>query len=278
MNKVAWLSGIVGLFAISCSGTETQNPADSTGKLNSFKDSGCKKETRKLAGGDTATAAQALVSTDYTSETVGLKCIAWEVIEEGRIKVDLINWESSCGPKFVGDARMKESGSLELFLSNPGCSIAHCGTCIYDWSFDVQGVETKKPLPLDVAIDVCPGENAIEAAGASFPIVTRNAALPLDAQPTGILCNYADFGALGWQAQALSECGTNAMPCNNAPNGMCGLSGTANEPTCQGDLVCSDNGTAEQRVCAKPCATNADCGTLGVLTCSRGLCRPAANW
>lgn len=278
MNKLAWLPTIVTLFAYSCGGTETQNPADSPAALRSFKDSGCKKETKALSGGETASATQALVSTDYNAETTGLKCIAWEVLEANRVKVDLINWESACGPKFVGYASLKDIGALNLLLSNPGCLIARCGSCIYDWSFEVQGIDATKPLPLGVAIDVCPGDDAAEKQGASYPIVSQQVSLPIDARVSGILCNYADFGALGWQAQALSECGTYAMPCNDAPNSMCSTGIGSAQPSCQGDLVCSNNGNPEQRICAKPCANDTDCGSLGVLTCDGGLCRPIAGW
>lgn len=279
MNKLAWLPTLVTLFAYSCAGTETQNPADRPAALTSFLDSGCKKETKALSGGgEVASASQALVSTDFSAETIGLKCVAWEVLDDSRVKVDLINWESSCGPKFVGDASVKEDGSLDLLLSNPGCMIAHCGTCIYDWSFEVQGINATSPLPLTVAIDVCPAEDIGEKQGASFPIVSKNVTLPIDAKVSGILCNYADYGALGWQAQALSECGTNAMPCAGVPNSMCSTGTTNTEPSCQGNLVCSDNGNHEQRICAKPCVADADCGSLGVLTCGGGLCRPVAGW
>lgn len=271
MNKVAWCSTVV-LLALSCEGTETQNPAN---PLTSFKDSGCKKEnaTKVVAalnrfGDGYATASQPVVSTDYSAETAGLKCFAWEVLESGQVKVDLINFESACGPKFVGDAKIDSNGVLQLSVSNPGCMLADCGECIYDWSYEVATLDTSKPLPVRLGIDVCPGSDAIRYIEAT---------LPVDTQSSGILCNYADYGAIGWQAMGLSQCGTVGMPCVNTM--MCSRGGnSAAAASCEGDLVCADNGNAEERICAKACSGDADCGSLGVLSCSGGLCRPKNGW
>lgn len=270
MNKFTWCSTLV-LLAFSCAGTETQNPAN---PLTSFKDSGCKKEngTKAIAalkkfGNDYATASQAVVSTDYSSETQGLQCFAWEALEDGQVKVDLINFESACGPKFVGDAKLDSSGALQLSVTNPGCMLADCGSCIYDWSYEVTSVDTSRPLLVRMGIDVCPGSQDIRYI---------NATLPVDTQSSGILCRYANYGALGWQASVLTQCGTVGMPCINTS--MCSSGSNATIQSCEGDLVCTDNGNVEQRICARACGADADCGALGVLTCNGGLCRPKNVW
>lgn len=273
MNKVTRYSTLV-LFAVACAGTETQNPAN---PLVSFNDSGCKKENGsksvaawKRLGDEYATAAQAVVSTDYSAETSGLKCFAWEVSDGGQVKIDLINFESSCGPKFVGDAKLDSSGVLQLSVTNPGCMVADCGSCIYDWSYEVAAIDTSKPLAVRMGIDVCPGREDIEYSTTSLPVNT---------QPSGILCKYASYGALGWQAAVLSECGQVGMPCLKTP--MCtdrGGTGGTTDPTCEGELVCTDNGNTEQRICAKTCTGDPDCGSKGVLSCMDGLCRPRNAW
>lgn len=264
MKHAAWATMICGLIAYSCAGTETQNPGD---PLKSFKDSGCKKEKQGLPEADVVRLGEGLVSTDYSGDTAGLNCIAWEVLDNNRTKVDLYNFHGACGAEWTGKAKIGEDGDLQLSLVNPECLIARCGWCIYDWSFEVVGLDTSKPLPLSLGIDTCPGEQPIEKAIAT---------LPVNAKPSGILCNYAHFGALGWQAQALSECGKVGMPCTGTS--MCTTSTAATELTCADDLVCTDNGNPDERICAKPCTADADCGTKGVLGCAEGLCRPKNNW
>jgi hypothetical protein len=264
MKKAVWATTLCGLIAYSCSGTETQNPVS---PLLSFKGSPCKKEANQASGTGTATAAQALVSIDYSPETAGLQCIAWEAVGTDKLKIDLYNFEGACGAQWTGKAAIENDGGLGLSLVNPECMIASCGWCIYDWSFEVEGVDLGRPLTVGVGIDTCPGEQAIRNATAT---------LPVDAQSSGILCNYANFNALGWQALSLKTCGTLAMPCNGTS--MCQSYPVTTDLTCQGDLVCSDNGNADERICAKPCSVDDDCGTLGVLECRDGLCRPKNNW
>lgn len=273
MKKAAWATTLVGLIAFACAGTETQNPGE---PLKTFKDSGCKKEAGKSVSNlrgtsrtsaEVATASAALVSTDYSAEIAGLKCFAWEIVGTDSLRIDLYNFEGACGAQWTGRAAIEADGALGLSLINPDCRIASCGWCIYDWSFEVAGVDLSKPLPVGVGIDTCPGERAVESIPATIPVNT---------QTSGILCNYAHFGALGWQAMALSQCGTVGMPCSGTS--MCQSYPVTTAVSCQGDLVCTDNGNASEQICAKPCVTDPDCGALGVSTCQTGLCRPANHW
>jgi hypothetical protein len=270
MKTVAWVTTMLcGLLAYSCTGTETQNPAS---PLLNFKDSGCKKENATASSGSgIATVAQAMVSTDYSMETAGLKCFAWEVVDDHRLKIDLLNFDGSCRAQWFGQAANASDGSLQLALVNPECHIADCGTCMYDWSFEVEGVNVSKDLAVTLSIDTCPGGEPV-----TMPIRSVSATLPVAAQQGGILCDYADFTGLGWQAMVLGQCGTAAMPCSGTS--MCTSTLPTTDPSCQGELVCSDNGNVDQRVCVRACAADADCGTLGVLSCQAGLCRPANHW
>jgi hypothetical protein len=265
MNRLVWVTPLVVLIIYACTGTETQNPGD---PLKSFQGSGCKKEAATTKSrSDTATAAQILVSTDYSAETLGLKCVAWETVGSSGLKIDLYNFEGACGADWTGQAALENDGSLKLALVNPECSISKCGICVYDWSFEVEGVDTSRPVSVNVGLDTCPGEQALENYTALLPVAQNS---------SGILCNYADFGALGWQAAALSECGTQGMPCQGTA--MCQTTTTSNEPSCLGDLVCTNNGNTDESVCAKPCSSEEDCGQHGVLTCKNGLCRPKSTW
>lgn len=273
MKTAAWVTMVCGVLVCSCSGTETQNPSN---PLKGFKDGGCKKENALASvnstNGGIATATQALVSTNYSAETTGLKCFAWEVVSDNRLKIDLYNFDGACGAAWTGKAAIESDGGLKLSLINPDCRIALCGTCMYDWSFDVEGVDTSKDVALSLSIDTCPSGEV------STPIKNANVTLPTAAKASGILCNYADFNGLGWQAMALDQCGTTGMPCMNALNSLCNSNASTDPPSCQAEMICTDNGAAEQRICAKACVADADCGSLGILSCQEGLCRPANRW
>jgi hypothetical protein len=270
MNKAVWVIPVFGLIAYACEGTETQNPSAS---LNAFQDSGCKKETAvKSTTGVRASDSLAAItelfsSTNYSAETSGLKCFAWERTDGNRLKLDLYNFEAACGAEWTGRATVDPNTGLNLTVSNPECLIAKCGLCIYDWSFDVSGIDTNEALPVHLAVDTCPGKQDLK---------TYSTLLPIHERSSGILCNYADFNALGWQAAALSECGTLGMPCQGTS--MCSQTPASTDTTCQNDLVCTTNGTDNESICAKPCSKDEDCGTLGVQKCASGLCRPKENW
>jgi hypothetical protein len=270
MNKTIWFTALSGLVIYACTGTgtgtETQNPNN---PLKSFQDSGCKKAGPKKSttDGETATAAQALVSTDYSAETRGLQCLAWETVGNDGLKIDLYNFEGDCGSQWSGQAALESNGRLGLTVANPECVQADCGYCIFDWSFEVTGVDTSHPVSIDVNIDACPRTTMQ---------TTQSVLLPVAENSSGILCRYANFDALMWQAAALSECGTQGMPCQGID--MCQTTSTTTEPSCTGDLVCTNNGDPNQPICTKACTNDEDCGSHGVLTCKDGLCRPKANW
>ncbi len=263
MNR-ATISLVLGsLLFVSCTGSDNQGSS----VLREFRDSGCKKERGLESASDTASITQALVSADYSTETMGLKCFAWESVAAGGLKIDLYNFEGPCGAEWTGEASLQDLGALALSLVNPDCLIASCGSCIYDWSFEVADFDTSQPLPVSVGIDTCPGEQEVERLEAT---------LPVDTQQSGILCNYANHGALGWQAMSLGECGTLGMPCVSENN--CPGADATTEPGCEGELTCTDNGDSTQRICAKACSAEADCGELGVWGCTEGLCRPKNGW
>jgi hypothetical protein len=260
-------SCLVVLTALACNGTETQNPI-SGGALVSFGNSGCKKETL-------ANAFQTLQNVpltdagvlNYGDEVAGLKCFAWQTTGADALRISLINFEEACGAEWVGSANVASDGVLTLGLNNPQCLIASCGWCIYDWSFEVKGVNLARDLPVTVNIDTCPGEQDVKVTSAQLPLAT---------QSSGILCRYANFNAVGWQAMSLGTCGQAGMPCT-ATN-MCQASGGSTAQTCQGDLTCADNGTASEMICTKPCAVDSDCGSTGAQSCQTGLCRPQTAW
>ncbi|GEM_PF-1540272 len=268
MRRLGTASSFVLLTVLACNGTETQNPEHTNGALVGFGNSGCKKETLDHASRRTqavTTADAGVIS--YGEEVEGLKCFAWRSTGSDSVKISLVNFEGACGAEWKGHAALDASGALTLGIINPQCQIANCGICIYDWSFEVRGIALGTNLPLAVSIDTCPGEQ---------PIKTTNVELPLATQPDGILCRYADFSALGWQAMALGTCGDVGMPCTGT--NMCSNSDGSTAHGCESGLTCTDNGNADEMICATSCTIDADCGVTGVKSCQQGLCRPKAAW
>jgi hypothetical protein len=256
-TKIGYVA-ILGLVVSACEGTETQNPGALTA---TFSDSGCKKENGLDAAG--AGSGQALVSTDYSVATAGYDCIAWEVPTGRRLKIDFYNQRGACGAEWSGKAEALPGSGVHLAIENPECKIAKCGTCLFDWSFVLDEVDTARDLEVTRSVNACPGKSESEAA---------TYALPLASASRGIRCTYADHAALVAQAAQLGTCGTLGMPCNSE----CGSAdGTA--PECGDELICVEGGAATERICAKPCTSDLDCDALGVSVCSSGICRPKSN-
>jgi len=251
--------------AAATGGSAGTGGAGGTGNLVSFVGSPCKKEVQSPAPQPIATRRLAPITGVDPAAVVGLRCISWERTGADGLKIDLVNFDGACGAQWSGDAAVDASGSLVLGLVNPDCAISRCGVCIYDWSFELRAIPSAGDLPLTIRIDTCPGQQ---------PLQTWGATLPLASSPQGMLCRYADWNALGWQASATSTCATINMPCLGA--GMCSSATTGR--SCNQGLVCDTNGTADQYICLLPCSAQAPCPAGGVLSCQAGLCRPASVW
>ncbi len=185
---------------VGACGSDDNSSSSSPGSaLVAFSGSKCKKE---------AQSGQALTAEDAYA---GLSCIRWEPLGEDALRITLVNFAGGCGAQWKGKVETPETG-LELWATNPGCLLAACGSCIYDWTFDVK-IARDADLPLKIVTDPCPGQQ---------PPEEMSTTLPLSGGTTGELCRFADFNALGWQASALDTCGQAYMPCRTG-NGMCSL-------------------------------------------------------
>lgn len=238
-------------FGLVAACGDDSSSSSSGGSLLSFKGSACKKEGN--AGALTAEEAYG-----------GLQCVRWKTVDADTLKIDLLNFEGACGAQWKGQAKDIDGG-LELRLANPGCLLAACGSCIYDWSFEVKA-KSGADLPLSIVTDPCPGEQTPE---------TNTATVPLGASAEGELCRYAEFGALGWQASSLATCGKPYMPCRTG-SGMCAPNGS--EPECESGLTCADGAVAGEKVCHATCTGDGDCALPGIMKCEGGLCKPAKPW
>ena len=258
----AKLTAVLWAFGAACASDNDADP----GMDFSFAASDCKKEGyAAMVKPPTAGAAYQTTLPTVEDLGIGLQCVRWHQTGSGRIAIDLYNFDGACGASYDGRPSVGDDGTLELTLVNAGCMVAGCGSCIYDWSFEIDGLDMTRDLPIEIALDTCPGQGEPER---------ETTMVPLASQPEGIQCRYASAGALSW----VGRCGALHMPCDAV--GMCsgpgGSAGSSGAPLCEGDLVCATApGTSE--ICQQPCTTTADCD-VPLLTCEGGLCQLTEGW
>ena len=194
----------------------------------------------------------------------GLQCVSWAQ-GDGALRIDLINFEEGCSAEWDGDAAVSDN-RVTLNVKNPECRQANCGWCIYDWSFEVEGVDDSREVEVTIAVDDCPEESEIASFSAAIPA----------GQKEGIVCRYANHNALVDQAGTLGEMGTLHMPCSGSeypPQ-------ERPELLCADDLLCTEvpNGNGKAPVCLAPCETDADCVLPDILACEAGVCQIADLW
>ena len=238
----------------SGAGGSTSGPA-----LGAFHKSACKKESQ------TASAASPLSGAESASYE-GLQCVRWSPIDGG-FSVFLRNFDGACGAEWEGRVTALASAT-ELRVVNPKCLLAKCGTCMYDFTFDVKMAAKAGGDAFDLVLDPCPGQQDAKTVSVTLPLAT---------EPSGELCRYASASALGWQAMSLGTCGKAYMPCREA--GMSGMCPPADGgASCDDGLTCAAGASADARVCHATCAKDVDCEPAGLMACDAGLCRPSKTF
>lgn len=252
MSRLPWV-GIVGCLLVSVACGEGEK-----GSVVSFGSSACKKEepAKRLARLRSLRAIPSEAGLD------GLTCVGWQRTDAGLI-LDLYNFEGACGARWTGDGALAADGTLEVRIDNPGCTIAACGTCLYDWSFELSARLPEQAVPLAVVVSACPGEQE-----------SRRVTAALGAEASGLACTQASYGALTWQAAAHGTCGQTGMPCEGSL--LCGSGSVSTTGTCADGLACDNSVVATEPVCRVPCATVADCPRSDVYACDAGLCKPTS--
>lgn len=164
---------ITALLLASCEGTETDNP------LVDFERSGCKNH------GDTALtfasdrAASEPLGTDTAHD--GLYCLEYDYDEEQKLlDVQVFNYPSACGSGFTGASATSREGWLTLSVQRSSCMVARCGSCLFDFSFQVADFELLGGHMVELAETGCEGtsqeqepERWILEAGAQLESGTR---------------------------------------------------------------------------------------------------------
>lgn len=246
--EAAWLAGLA-TAAVSCGGgTQTGNP------VLSFESSGCKVAGHSTAltavsseGGVAGVRSALLVDSERYD---GLQCFGYELSESGVLTLDVLNMAGGCAIEWDGRVEL-EAGTARLFVENPRCDVqAACGSCVYDFSFELDGVDAGAPLALELW-----EKGDCEAAELDAQVT-----LPLDTESRGMRCRPVDPGVLAW----IGQCGGEL---HHACGAICEPEGACDE-----GLTCGEFVDGDER-CLGACQSDADCPLDGLLRCDEGLCR-----
>jgi hypothetical protein len=230
--------------ATSCAGgTETDNPAVS---VADFSSSSCKN--RDVGGGQQGLRLE--TSPD------GLQCLTWTA-ETDALRIQLLNFPEPCGDRYLGAASLA-GGALQLSVYKDSCQVLRCGTCVFDFDFELGGVDESRPLALQLGSAVC--ETEPTAFGDELT-------LPLDEQPSGARCRYLERSAVEQYGRERGTCGTANMPCGDCMS--------ADQASCAAGTTCTEVADGDAR-CLAPCESDDDC-VPGVTACTGGFCR-APGW
>ncbi len=230
---------------VSCAGgTETGNPAT----LKGFTASSCKSRPPEPG-------QQALVR---ASDAEGLQCIEWSHDAGGSLTLRLLNFPEPCGDQYLGAASVTKAGELELSVYKDGCEVFRCGTCVFDFDFQLSSIDTSGPLGLRTGSAICKSE----------PVTWDDAVtLAVDQAESGVMCRYLERNAVEQYGRGRGSCGQRNMPCGDCA----GL----DTQTCGAGLTCTQIGDADSR-CLAACTSDDDCAG-GLTTCQDGLCQSQAD-
>ena len=260
MSKRAWLFGVAWTITLLGCGSTVPDAGSPASAATQFESSVCKKTQTK---DHLARRYHVVIQNEGGLE--GLRCVAWKRVGADELKLDLYNFDGACGTTWVGDAALGADGTLELGIDNPSCTIALCGKCLYDWSFDIHAtIPGGRAVPIGITVNACKGQQTPAQFYAA-----------LGAEDGGMACDFADYGGLLWQASTLGTCGTVSMPC--VGSALCGSGSFTSTGTCQAGLVCDSSAAVNEPRCLVPCTTVADCPRADAWSCQTGLCRPNAQ-
>jgi hypothetical protein len=246
------------LFALalavpSCTGGQTGDEGALTDGTE-FQGSQCNKAGFGLLVEGLSVAA-------LSSEYEGLSCVSWQR-DDDVLQLELTNVEGPCLVEVDWRHRVTQrDGVLTLIASGePECRIAACGSCIYDFRFEVPLKDAAAALQVSFALEIC---EKLEPPSATVT-------LPLDTADEGVACQQLSAHTQSW----LGRCGGPHQPCGD---GETCFVGDASATECAAGLTCHDAGDDLGRLCLTPCESDADCPLPAVERCDDGVCQvPAA--
>jgi hypothetical protein len=118
-------------------------------------------------------------------------CVTYSKLDDGRLRIVATNFSAACGiMRWQGGSHLQD-GTLVVQSQNANrdCSIAACGSCIYDFTYEVAVDSFDAALPLRIEVGQCADGDAVNRRVTTLE-------LPLDAADAGTLCRDA---AGGWR-------------------------------------------------------------------------------
>lgn len=243
--------GALSLFALSLSmctaeGTETDNP------VADFDATECKTHPTALS---LATVARTRAALDVDVAAYdGLYCYAWETGEGGALTLDVLNYQSGCSITWErGESRI-DGDQIDLGIGISRCAIAGCGSCTYDLTFALEGIDPSTAAQVQLRRLGCDGsEDQLEP----------RLELPIDEHETGIVCRPLRYS--GFEQQ----CGrAHLPPCE----GEYMDPSTCEEGVCDEGLLCLSDESGDGDRCFTACEQDDDC-PIEVESCQDGACR-----
>lgn len=250
-TRWTWLFFIcLALLFAACDSSKTASP------LVNFIGSDCKNHAN-------SSAVKAALITTENEQYAGLICIRWELKRDEKMRIDLINFRGACGAEYKGSAQLTGSSAVTLSVDNPSCTIAKCGNCSYDWSFDLEGIDSQSDVQITIAENACPEKQ--ESRKYAFKVTTAQI-------NSGVVCKYSDDS---WSIHYL-EAGSLHALCEGASGST--VSTDTGVRSCKGDLVCAEKGSIGP-TCFQPCTADGDCPQQdGLYSCKEGLCLLRTTW
>jgi hypothetical protein len=145
---------------------------------------------------------------------------------------------------------------LDLSIGAHQCIVAACGSCAYDFHFDVAPIDTSGTLEVALEEASCSDEDP-KVLGVS---------LPLDTQSEGVRCRF--LGAVGFDQKCgiarAPRCTADYSPSNTACD-------DENARLCGEGLVCVDGLDSSRGICVTACESDQDC-PLDIESCQSGAC------
>ncbi len=228
------------------SSSGSSNPQDTgseTHFLVNFQAGECR------TGGELLVQSETALTDIETADYAGLECVSWHATGESGLLLDLLNVSGTCGRNYEGVATMAGE-TLTLGLKGSPEPPPPCGPCVYDFSFELEGISENGDLPIFIEI-------------ASLGLLV----IPEDQRDSGVRCNYVqyriileEFGSCGaLHTECHVEDRESRVPCEQEPISPC-----------MDGLECVSVG--ENDICVQTCLVDDDCPLQGLLRCDEGRC------
>ncbi len=260
----AALIGGMSLVGAGCDSADSSGgDKDKTSSAIDFAASPCKDGT---TGDDAVPELYSLYTMSDSRALEGLNCVSWKHDGVDKLSADLLNFTSACIMGWKGEVARPGPNQVDLIVENSDCDIGACGSCIYDWSFDLEGIPKGEDLALTVSVWVYPREGCDWDVDPADELEEYHLDISKDTLASGMVCRYVRPMELEW----LQKIGGPYLYCTD---------------TCDEGLECAPHPDAdnypESTICLIPCSegdTDQPCPDPDLTSCIDGYCQLTSVW